>query len=58
MNVRDERAQGLALGITAHALGTARAFQISESAGAFASVGMIVNALATAALVAALHQML
>ena len=57
-DIRDERAQGLALGITAHALGTARAFQISESAGAFASIGMILNALTTVVLVAVLAQTL
>lgn len=41
-------AQGLALGISAHALGTARALQLDERMGAFASLGMILNALATA----------
>lgn len=45
--VVDDRAVGLALGVAAHAIGTARAFQISEQAGAFASVGMILNALLT-----------
>lgn len=49
--VRDERAKGFALGVASHAIGTARAFQISETAGAFASVGMILNALLTMALV-------
>ncbi|MEM6388033.1 MAG: LrgB family protein [Pseudomonadota bacterium] len=48
--VADHRAIGLALGVAAHAIGTARAFQISETAGAFASVGMILNALLTIAL--------
>ena len=42
--VRDDRAIGLALGIASHAIGTARALQISDRAGAFASVGMILNA--------------
>lgn len=45
--VSDDRAKGFALGIASHAIGTARAFQISETAGAFASVGMILNALLT-----------
>jgi predicted murein hydrolase (TIGR00659 family) len=49
-NVRDHRAIGLALGVASHAIGTARAFQISETAGAFASLGMILNALLTIAL--------
>ena len=48
--VRDDRAKGFALGVASHAIGTARAFQISETAGAFASVGMILNALLTMAL--------
>jgi putative effector of murein hydrolase len=48
--VRDERAIGFALGLASHGLGTARALQISERAGAFASVGMILNALFTGAL--------
>ena len=48
--VKDDRAKGFALGVASHALGTARAFQISETAGAFASVGMILNALLTIAL--------
>lgn len=44
------RAHGLALGVAAHAIGTARALAISERTGAFASLGMILNALLTAAL--------
>jgi len=43
----DERARGLALGVTSHAIGTARAFQSSDTAGAFASMGMILNAILT-----------
>ena len=41
---------GFALGVTSHAIGTARAFQVSDRAGAFASVGMILNALLTVGL--------
>jgi predicted murein hydrolase (TIGR00659 family) len=48
--VTDDRAKGFALGVASHAIGTARAFQISEAAGAFASIGMILNALLTMAL--------
>lgn len=50
-SVSDERAAGFALGIASHAIGTARAFQISEVAGAFASLGMILNAVLTILLV-------
>jgi len=49
--IEDERAAGFALGVASHAIGTSRAFQISEVAGAFASLGMILNALLTIALV-------
>jgi len=45
--VEDDRAAGFALGLASHAIGTARAFQISEVAGPFASFGMILNALMT-----------
>lgn len=48
--VCDDRAVGLALGVAAHAIGTARAFQISPRAGAFAGIGMVLNALLTLAL--------
>lgn len=48
--VTDDRARGFALGVASHAIGTARAFQISETAGAFASIGMILNGLLTVAL--------
>lgn len=53
IGVKDARAQGFALGLGAHAIGTARAFQISETAGVFASVGMILNAVLTIVLVPA-----
>lgn len=49
--VRDDRAKGFALGVAASALGAARAFQMSETAGVFASLGMILNALLTMLLV-------
>jgi predicted murein hydrolase (TIGR00659 family) len=51
VGVEDERAAGFALGVASHAIGTARAFQISDVAGAFASLGMILNALLTIAIV-------
>lgn len=49
--VQDDRAKGFALGLTSHGIGAARAFQISETAGAFASLGMMLNALLTILLV-------
>jgi putative effector of murein hydrolase len=43
--VRDLRAVGLALGCASHGVGTARAFEIDSTAGAFASVGMSLTAI-------------
>jgi putative effector of murein hydrolase len=43
--VRDRRAVGLALGCASHGVGTARAFEIDSTAGAFASVGMSLTAI-------------
>lgn len=52
--VDDDRAVGFALGVASHAIGTARAFQISDVAGAFASLGMTLNAVLTIVLVPAI----
>ena len=48
MRIRDWRARGLAVGIASHGIGTARAFQVNPTAGAFAGLGMALNAVATA----------
>jgi len=50
LRIRDWRARGFAIGVVAHGIGTARAFQVNEVAGAFASLAMGLNALATALL--------
>lgn len=50
LGLRDWRARGLAVGVAAHGIGTARAFQVHETAGTFAGVGMGLNALLTALL--------
>lgn len=47
-NVDDERAAGFALGLAAHAIGTAQAWQRSPIAGEYAAFGMAVNAVITA----------
>jgi predicted murein hydrolase (TIGR00659 family) len=54
MNIRDFRARGFAVGVSAHGIGAARAFQVDSTAGAFAGLGMALNAVATAALLSAL----
>jgi predicted murein hydrolase (TIGR00659 family) len=48
LGIRDWRARGFAVGVAAHGIGTARAFQVNRTAGAFAGVGMGLNALLTA----------
>ncbi|KJC33754.1 membrane protein [Bradyrhizobium sp. LTSP885] len=49
--VTDYRARGFAVGIAAHGIGTARAFQVDEVAGVFAGIAMSLNALVTSLLV-------
>lgn len=51
LRVTDFRARGFAVGVASHGIGTARAFPVSETAGAFAGIGMGLNALLTAILV-------
>ncbi|SDE56877.1 TIGR00659 family protein [Paracoccus isoporae] len=48
LRVTDWRARGLAVGVAAHGIGTARAFQVNDTAGAFAGIGMGLNAVLTA----------
>ena len=50
LRVRDPAVRGFAIGVAAHGIGTARAFQESEQAGAFSGLGMGPNILATALL--------
>jgi predicted murein hydrolase (TIGR00659 family) len=48
---KDYAARGFAAGIAAHGIGTARALQVNETAGAHAALGMATNGLVTAILV-------
>jgi putative effector of murein hydrolase len=48
VKITDERWQGLILGISAHAIGTAKAFDKSPRCGAFATLGMGLNGIWTA----------
>ncbi|HKJ52468.1 MAG TPA: LrgB family protein [Gammaproteobacteria bacterium] len=50
LGVRDWSARGLAIGTASHGIGTARALQVDELAGAFSGLAMGLNALATAIL--------
>ncbi len=40
LGIRNDAAMGLALGLSAHAVGTARAFEISQRCGAWSALGM------------------
>jgi predicted murein hydrolase (TIGR00659 family) len=51
LRVTDPAATGFALGVASHGIGTARAFELGETAGAFSGLGMGLNALATSLLV-------
>lgn len=46
--IQDHAVRGFAIGIASHGIGTARAFQVSEQAGAFAALAMGLNGLITA----------
>ena len=48
--IEDPRVVGLTMGIASHGIGTARALQISEVAGAFSGLGMGLNGVLTAIL--------
>ncbi|KQU21662.1 hypothetical protein ASG63_22985 [Methylobacterium sp. Leaf94] len=50
LRIRDMRARGFAAGLAAHGVGTARAFQVNEVAGAFAGIALGFNAFLTAIL--------
>lgn len=48
LRIDDHAVRGFAVGVAAHGIGTARAFQVSEAMGAFAGLAMGLNGLATA----------
>lgn len=51
LKIRDFAARGFAAGVASHGIGTARAFQVSEIAGAFAGIAMGLNGALTSLLV-------
>jgi predicted murein hydrolase (TIGR00659 family) len=51
LRIRDWRARGFAVGVAAHGIGTARAFQVNPVAGAYAGIAMALNALLTSLIV-------
>lgn len=50
LKITDDAVRGFAIGVASHGIGTARAFQISEQAGAFAALAMGLNGLLSAVL--------
>ena len=48
LRIEDHAVRGFAVGLAAHGIGTARAFQVSETMGAFAGLAMGLNGLTTA----------
>ena len=57
LGIKDKAARGLAMGTARHGIGTARAMQTSEVAGAFAGLAMGLTALATAVLLPLIWKM-
>jgi predicted murein hydrolase (TIGR00659 family) len=57
LRIDDQATQGFAAGLTAHGLGTARAFLISEETGAFSALGMGLNGILTAVLLPVLFSL-
>jgi len=51
LKIDDQRVRGIAMGITAHGIGTARAFQIDRTMGAYSGLAMALSALLSALLV-------
>jgi putative effector of murein hydrolase len=56
--IHDPRIVGLTMGIASHGIGTARAFQINEVAGAFSGLGMGFNGVLTAILLPLISRLL
>lgn len=53
LKVENDISKGVAIGVSAHAIGTARAIQISEQCAAFSVIAMCLNGVTTAVLVVA-----
>lgn len=50
LGIEDDSIKGVAMGVTSHGIGTARAFQISREMGAFSGLAMALSAFGTAVL--------
>lgn len=58
LRIRDSSIRGFVIGLSSHGIGTARAFQMDEEAGAFSGLGMGLNSAVTALLVPILVRLL
>jgi predicted murein hydrolase (TIGR00659 family) len=58
LRITDPAIGGFALGVSAHGIGTARAFQVNDTMGAFAALGMGLNGMLTALCLPSLMQLL
>lgn len=58
LGLRDQAIRGFSIGVASHGIGTARAFQESEEAGAFSGLAMGLNILATALMLPVLVRVL
>lgn len=50
VGIKQDDVRGIAMGVAAHGIGTARAFQVSHQMGAFSGLAMALSAMATALL--------
>lgn len=50
MRIKDDSVKGIAMGVTAHGIGTARAFQVNSEMGAFSGLAMALSTFTTALL--------
>lgn len=51
LRIKDYAARGFAVGVASHGIGTARAFQVNDVAGAFAGIAMALNGALTSFLI-------
>lgn len=51
IGIKDDTVKGIAMGVAAHGIGTARAFQVSPEMGAFSGLAMALSAFATSIMV-------
>lgn len=58
LRIKNDSIKGIALGVTAHGMGTARAFQVSSEMGAFSGLAMALSALSTAVVLPGLLDLL